>query len=59
MSETSKNARNRIKYKNFRARSFYDLKINERKNEQESKKFQNILEEKFYISKEVVRLNLG
>jgi hypothetical protein len=53
MNEKSKNARERTKYENFRAMSYQKLKLKQQKNELKSKKFQNIIEEKFYLIKKV------
>ena len=53
MNGNNKNARELTKFKNFRETEFHELKKQVTKNVQASKKFQDILEEKFYILEEV------
>ena len=49
----SKNARERIKYKNYRNNQFYELATWKKQIEINSRIFENIIERKFHVLEEV------
>ena len=54
MQQNLQNARIRTRYKNYRSDSYNKLKTNKAENEKVARKYQNILEQNFYILKKVI-----
>ena len=54
MQQNLENARIRTRYKNYRSDSYNKLKTNKAENEKVARKYQNILEQNFYILKKVI-----
>jgi hypothetical protein len=54
MQQNLKNARIRTKFKNYRTESYQELKTRTAEIEKNARKYQNILEQNFYITKKVI-----
>ena len=53
MQQNLQNARIRTIFKNYRAESYHELKMSKAENVKVARKYQNILEQNFYILKKV------